>query len=242
MATKASLSILFHGEPGSGKSWAGATAPEPRLLLDAEGGSRFCPLNHPMVTWDPTSGPPPEYDGTWKSCFVSVRDWRTFDAAHQWLASGQHPFKSVVLDSFTELQKRLVDTVAGITQPTQQQWGEVLRRMEDKARAFRDLAVDPANPLEAVVAICLSHRRDEQVRPFVKGSLELSLPGFFDVVAYMYTATDEGTGEIAHQSLLVPINSIIAKDRTNMLITKYGPAAPYVNVTEWLDLIRPLFA
>lgn len=194
-----------------------------------------------MISWNPLEGPPPEWDGKWQSCFVSVRDWATFDAAHQWLASGRHQFKSVVLDSFTELQKRLVDAISGINQPTMQQWGEVLRRMEDKARAFRDLAVSSDNTLEAVVAICLSHKRDEQVRPFVKGSLELSLPGFFDVVAFLYTAQDDATGSINHQGLLVPMNGIIAKDRTNVLITTYGPACPEVNVSEWLDLIRPLF-
>lgn len=238
---KVSVSAIIHGEPGSGKSWAGATAPAPRLLLDAEGGGRFAPRNHPMVMWNPLTEAPPEWDGKWQACFVSVQDWATFDAAHKWLASGEHPFRSVVLDSLTELQKRLVDAVSGINQPTMQQWGEVLRRMEDKARAFRDLAVRPDNPLEAVVAICLSHKRDDQTRPFVKGSLELSLPGFFDVVAYMFTSQDEATGAISHNALIAPLNNIVAKDRTNMLIQHYGPAVPEVNVTEWLDLIRPLF-
>lgn len=141
----------------------------------------------------------------------------------------------------TELQKRLVDAVSGINQPTMQQWGEVLRRMEDKSRAFRDLAVRDDNPLEAIIAICLSHKRDDQIRPFVKGSLELSLPGFFDVVAFMFTDQDEATGVISHRGLIAPLNGIVAKDRTNMLIQHYGPAVPEVNVEHWLDLIRPLF-
>lgn len=235
---KTSISAILHGEPGSGKSWAGATAPAPRLLLDAEGGGRFCKRNHPMQTWDPLTQAPPEWDGTWQSCFVSVQDWKTFDAAHQWLASGQHPFKSVVLDSLTELQKRLVDAVSGVNQPTMQQWGEVLRRMEDKCRAFRDLAVREDNALEAVVAICLSHKRDDQVRPFVKGSLELSLPGFFDIVTYLYTDQDEATGSVGYRGLIAPLNGIIAKDRTNVLVEKFGPAVPEVNISAWLELIR----
>ena len=238
---KTSVSAIIHGEPGSGKSWAGATSPAPRLLLDAEGGGRFAPKNHPMVKWDPLTEAPPEWDGVWQSCFVSVQDWKTFDAAHQWLASGEHPFRSVVLDSLTELQKRLVDAVSGIQQPTMQQWGEVLRRMEDKARAFRDLAVRDDNKLEAVIAICLSHKRDDQIRPFVKGSLELSLPGFFDIVAYLYTAQDDGTGQVLYQALLAPLNGIVAKDRTNVLTAKFGPAIPEVNVSQWLDLIREVF-
>lgn len=235
---KTSISAILHGEPGSGKSWAGATSPAPRLLLDAEGGGRFCPANHPMISWNPLTQPVPEWDGKWQSCFVSVQDWLTFDAASQVLASGNHPFKSVVLDSLTELQKRLVDAVSGINQPTMQQWGEVLRRMEDKVRAFRDLAVREENSLEAVIAICLSHKRDEQVRPMVKGSLELSLPGFFDIVCYLYTAQDEATSEVKHQGLIAPLSGIIAKDRTNVLIQTFGPAVPSVNVSEWLRLIH----
>lgn len=191
-----------------------------------------------MVKWDPNTEAPPEWDGKWQSCFVSVQDWATFDAAHKWLASGEHPFKSVVIDSFTELQKRLVDAVSGITQPTMQQWGEILRRMEDKARALRDLAVRGDNTLEAVIVICLSHKKDEQLRPFVKGSLELSLPGFFDVVLYAYTAQDEATGEMLYQGLIAPVNNIIAKDRTNVLIDKYGPAVQDTKITDWLDLIN----
>lgn len=237
---KTSISAIFHGEPGTGKSTAGATSPAPRLLLDAEGGSRYAENNHPMVSWNPLTEAPPKWDGVWQSCFVSVQDWATFEAAHQWLASGEHPFKSVVLDSLTELQKRLMDAVSGVAQPTMQQWGEVLRRMEEKARAFRDLTIREDNSLEAVILICLSHKRDDQVRPFVKGSLELSLPGLFDIVAYMYTAQDEGTGEVLYQALLAPIKGIVAKDRTNVL-TKDGPAVAYVNVTEWLDAIRARF-
>jgi len=239
---KVSLSAILHGNPGEGKSWAGATAPAPRLLLDAEGGSRFCKRNHPMVTWDPLTGPPPEWDGVWQSCFVSVQDWLTFDAAHQWLASGKHPFKSVVIDSFTELQKRLVDAVSGINQPTMQQWGEILRRMEDKARALRDLAVREDNSLEAVIAICLSHSKDDKIRPFVKGSLELSLPGFFDIVCFHYTTQDDATGTINYQGLITPLNGIVAKDRTNVLVSHYGPALPSVNISEWIELIRAEYA
>lgn len=239
---KASISALIHGEPGSGKSWLSATGPAPRLLLDAEGGSRFCKRNHPMVKWDPKVGPPPEWDGVWQSCFVNVYDWLTFDAAHKWLAQEPHPFKSVVIDSFTELQKRLVDSVSGIQQPTMQQWGEILRRMEDKARALRDLAVRDDNALEAVVVICLSHKKDDQLRPFVKGSLELSLPGFFDVVLYTYTAQEEATNTMLYQGLIAPVNNIIAKDRTNVLIEKYGPAVQDTKITDWLELINDAYS
>lgn len=239
---KVSVSAIIHGEPGSGKSWAGGTTPAPRLLLDAEGGGRFCPRNHPMgPTWDPLTQPPPVWDGVWQSCFVNVQDWATFDAAFQWLATDDHPFKSVVIDSLTELQKRLVDQVSGIAQPTMQNWGEILRRMEDKCRGLRDLSVRSTNPLEAVVVICLSHKRDEQLRPFVKGSLELSLPGFFDIVAFMYTDQDDATGEIHHRALVAPINNIVAKDRTNVLVGKHGPALPEVDVSQWLADITERF-
>lgn len=239
---KPKVSVLIHGYSGDGKSWAGATSPAPRLLIDAEGGGRFVPKNHPIISWDPVTQPCPEWDGVWQSCFVTVPNWATFDAAHQWLISGQHPFKSVVIDSITELQKKLVDAVAGLNQPTMAQWGEVLRRMEDKVRAFRDLTLIESNPLEAVIVLALATMKDGKVQPFVKGALVSSLPSFFDIVAYVYTQNDESTGNILHPALISPLNGIVAKDRTNMILSKYGPAVPEVDISEWLSIIAPLFA
>jgi len=225
------LSALIHGEPGVGKSWLANTAPAYRLVLDAEGGSRFTP--GVKTYWNALTEPPP-VPGIgrssplgelgpldWHTCIVHVRDYATMESACDWLFSGQHPFRSVVVDSITELQKRLVDQVSGISQPTQQDWGEVLRRMEDKVRKIRDLLFHAQRPLECVIIIALTHYRDGKFRPFVKGQLELSMPGFVDIVGYLYL--ELGPDGIPQRKLLIaPLGDFDAKDRTDAVTRANG--------------------
>ena len=51
------LTMLIHGDAGTGKSWLGNTVPAPRLILDAEGRSIYLP-GGPKVTWDPREQAP----------------------------------------------------------------------------------------------------------------------------------------------------------------------------------------
>lgn len=241
------LAAVIHGESGAGKSFFGGTAPGPRLILDAEGGSRFIRTNKRKTlpngkkSWDPLTEEPPVDDGTWDACFVDVFQWKQIDAAYKWLASGRHGFKSVIIDSLTEAQKRLVDDVAGTDQPTLQDWGTIGRHFEDIIRKFRDLSRHTTNPVN-VLMLCLSHLRDKETRPFLKGQLELSLPAFVDVVGFLYTQTSTTEGGAIDRFMLVgPANNIIAKDRTAVLTDKYGLIVPNADFGVWLDLLTEEF-
>lgn len=231
-----SLSMIIHGEPGTGKTRLGSTTPAPRLIMDIEGGSRFLPVR--KVIWDPMTQAPPVDDGTWDTCIVYVRNYKVIKQTYDWLAAGKHPFRSVIIDSLTEAQKRLIDDVSGTDQPTQQNWGAILRTLEDFVRKLRDLTFHETFPLETVVVICLSHMRDGKFRPFVKGQLELSLPGFVDVVGYLYVeATPEGEQE--RKLLISPLGQFDAKDRTGLLTDKYGSVIVNPNMSEILATIFP---
>ena len=83
-------------------SWFGVSGPAPRLVLDSEGGSRFTPGR--KITWDPAAYAPPEapVDDSWDTCIVTVHNWSVVERVMAWLQSGQHPFRTVVLDSLTE--------------------------------------------------------------------------------------------------------------------------------------------
>ena len=107
-----SLSILVHGASKVGKSWMGDSTPAPRLILDAEGGSRFTPSK--KVVWDPLTEEPPKASEDWDTCIVYVKDYDTVLKAYDWLNQSNHPFKSVVLDSISEIQQRCVDSIAGV--------------------------------------------------------------------------------------------------------------------------------
>ncbi len=211
-----SLSTVVHGESGTGKSWFTDTAPAPRLILDAEGGSKFTP-SQPKVMWDPMVGPPPLGAET---VIVLVRDFQTMQYAYQWLNSGQHDFQSVGLDSITELQKRCKDSIRALEGTGGfriQDWGTLLDDMELLIRQFRDLWMHPIRPIPVTVFITTTQMDDKGVyRPHVQGGLKLSLPYFTDVVGYLYTAINE-LGQLERRLLVQNSPGFIAKDRTDRL-------------------------
>lgn len=239
MSEVQTLAAVVHGESGAGKSFFGGSTPVPRLILDAEGGSRYVKAHRRRVKWDPLSESPPEWDGSWDACVVPVLDWPTLSAAYQWLATGEHPFRTVIVDSLTEAQKRLVDDVAGTDQPTLQDWGTIGRHFEDMIRKLRDLTFHDKKPIEAVLLLCLSHLRDGETRPFLKGQIELNLPAFVDVVGYLYAEAQAGM--IVRRMLIEPANNIIAKDRTGALVERFGPIVTEANFSEWLEILEEEF-
>lgn len=186
LVTSRAMSIIVHGDSKAGKTTLGATTPAPRLLLDAEAAHRFLPGN--KITWDPITQEPPKDDGTWETCVVVVRTFQHMTRAYEWLNSGQHPFKSVVVDSITEIQTKLKEDVSGgvDTKFTFDLWGQVLAKMEDLLRKIRDLTEHPTNPIQAIVITAMTSFRDGKWRPFLQGQSATKLPYFFDVIGYMY--------------------------------------------------------
>lgn len=231
-----SLSICVHGEPGVGKSWLAASSPAPRLVLDAEGGARF--TRGRKMYWDPAAYGPPAApaEGEWDTCVVSVKEWRTFEQVYGHLVTGNHPFNSIVIDSLTEIQRRLVDVTAGIDQPTNNQWGEVLRRMEDQVRKYRDLLENPVRPIQCLVLVALTKLGSGKFRPFVRGQLELTLPGYVDVVGYLNLELGPD-GEMQRKLTINPLGDIEAKDRTHALTAAYGYALYNPDLSVMLDVI-----
>jgi hypothetical protein len=236
--------MLVHGEEGTGKSWLGQTTPTPRLVLDAEGGSRSpkrmvdgVVVRQRKITWDPARDEPPADDGTWDTCNVIVRDYHTIEKAYAWLNAGKHPFRSVVLDSLTEIQKRCKDAIAGVETPTERDWGLLLIKMEHLVRGFRDLVFHPSHPLEAVVILALTHEKGGKRRPAIQGALGVSLPGYMDVEGYLFVTVDEEQKE-TRKLLIVPRDGFAAKDRTHTLSQHFGPAVINPDVEAMLGVLN----
>lgn len=227
------LSTTIHAESGAGKSWFADTAPAPRLILDAEGGSKFTPSG-PKVYWDPITGPPPLGQET---IIVMVRDFRDMLHSYQWLNSGQHDIQSVALDSITELQKRCKDAIRtneSVTQFRIQDWGTLLDDMELLVRQFRDLWMHPINPVPVATLITTTQRDDDGIyRPHVQGGLKLSLPYFTDVVGFLYVEANADTGLMDRKLLVQPAPGYIAKDRTDRL----GTVLTNPSIMTMLDMI-----
>lgn len=246
MTDRETLAILVHGEPGVGKSWLGQTTPAPRLVLDAEGGSRSPKRIDPetgravkikTVVWDPHQGPPPE-EGDWETCRVIVRDFTTVERVFEYLNIGQHPFRSVILDSLTELQKRCKDNIrSGDEVMNERMWGILLDRMESKIREFRDLVFHPTKPIEALVLLALSFEKNAKFKPAVQGALGTSLPGYLDTIGYYGVSIGED-GEEERRLLIRPHERYEAKDRTHTLREHYGPVIVNPDIEQMLDVLN----
>lgn len=179
------LSILVHADSKVGKTTMASTSPAPMLILDAEGGSKFLPIR--KVTWDPIQGPPPAADGTWDACVVIVRDFDAMRVTYQWLQSGQHQFRSIVVDSITEVQRRCKQNLAGTDAMNQQSWGQLLTLMDALIRGYRDLTLHPTNPVQVVVFIAETRQSSSgKWRPYMQGQIDIALPYWMDVVGYLY--------------------------------------------------------
>lgn len=183
-----SLTMLLFGASKAGKSTLAATSPAPRLIIDVEAGAKF--LNVSPVAWDPTREEPPVADGTWDTCIVHVREYSVVPRTYQWLLSGKHPFKSVVIDSISELQAKALEDIAGRDQMKTQDWGSLLREMAGFMRDMRDLTIHPTNPLECVVLTAMA-REDAQGRmvPYLQGQAAVIAPYVQDVTGYLAVET-----------------------------------------------------
>lgn len=180
------ISVLIHGGSKLGKSTLSGTSPRPVLVLDAEGSWRFIPMR--KTYWDPDVGPPPEYDGSWDACVVMVRRWDTVENVYRWITQYQTPFVSVIVDSITELQRRLKQNLVGTEAMKMQDWGVLLAKMDDKIRGFRDLTLIPQINVRCVVFVAETRQRhsDNKWVPFMQGQIGVALPYWMDLVGYMY--------------------------------------------------------
>lgn len=221
-----SLTLVVHGEGGVGKSWLADTTPAPRLVFDVEGGVRFTPSR--KVLWDGV-GPPPAADGTWDTCVVTTTSLDTLRRALQWFTSGQHPFKSVVIDSLTEAQKRHVDDIAGTKPLAPQHYGDLLRTGDALVRTFRDLTLHPTKPLDVVVFVCGTREKGQEhpvMRPALLGQLAEMIGYHVDVMTYL-TVEMNGDGDLVRRAQFVPVEGVAAKDRTGRLgATMQDPTVP----------------
>lgn len=241
------ISILVHGDSKVGKSTFTSTAPTPILVLDAEGSWKFIrrvgftgdPLRVKM--WDPTTAPP-RHDDTWDVCRVSVTSWDTVQRVWTWISQGEHDFTSVILDSITELQRRLKLNIAsdGVIKGYDG-WGALLSRMDNMIRSIRDLTLVEHNPVKCVVFVSESMEHMGRWTPAMQGQIRSQLPYWVDICGYMYQSqvlSEDGAATTRQVHMwITPHERFIAGERVAGLLPS-DVVDP--NITRMLATIYPV--
>lgn len=242
------LTMLVHGESGSGKSWLTNTMPGPRLLLDVEGRAAYLAdtrtdptgmTPQPLLYWDPRTAVPEESANPGVVTVVRVAGMTELELAFAHLRNGMHPFRSVAVDSLQELQQRLIGDIAGLNQMQTQDWGEALRRLDAFIRDLRDLRDHPLNPLDCVLVVAGSAEKDGKKRPMLQGQMSLRAPFHFDVVGCLKKGINAQDQRVIYMVIDGYVEDILAKDNTHVLTHTYGENIVYPNIEQMLGVLNP---
>lgn len=197
------VKALIYGEPGAGKTYLGCTAPNFLILLtepavsDATMQAVKRDLGIDAAVWE-------------------INSWEDLEEAYDYLQGGQHDFDTVVIDSLTDLYRRLMRSVidAAVNKrpsrdpdiPEQGDWFKVSEKLRYIVRLFRDLPMDVV-----FTALSMNIRNEMRTVPFIQPkSLAMELPAFCNLVGYLGVTED---GDTRVRKLLVEATDIyVAKN------------------------------
>lgn len=208
------INMLVYGEAGAGKTHLIGTADDdlltrPVLIFDVEGG--LTTLRHKRGI-----------------DVVSVRSMtdveKNYNKLYHSIKNGTMYYKTVGIDSVTELtdlDMRYIMKAAyeknpdKVDQdvPSMREWGKARQHMRSIIRAFRDL---PCNTIfTASVGTLQEEGQPTKFYPGFAGKLRTDIPGFMDIVGYLYTENDQGV--INRRLQVTGSRRVVAKDRTSAL-------------------------
>jgi len=227
------LNILIYGESGVGKTTLAGSADavpsmRPVLVIDIEGGTESLRDKYPKVDT------------------VRVKSWQEMQNIYDVLYLGDHPYKTVVLDSLTEIQKFNMDQIMKdlITRkpeidpdvPSMREWGKNLEQIRRMVRGFRDL------DMHTIITALEKDDKDEltgarKVLPMLSGQLARQVAAFMDIVGYYYVK-QFGIGEAAEYKRLMLTSATqkyTAKDRSG----KLPPVIEDPTMPQLFDMMYP---
>lgn len=245
------ITITLHGRAGAGKSSLALTAPSPTLLIDAESAWEYShrvtdgqPVFPEFELWDdPTTAPPSNPKDV---VVVSIRKVEDFENVLTVLRGGGTPFRSVIVDSLTEIQKYMKDSLAGTSNnglPELQHWAIMKTALDRLIRQMRDLTDDPKSPIDAVVFVSLTDTEKEPFEPLFEGSklqvsLNATLAACSRLVGYVGLVTDDETGQTIQRLWVTSNPKVLAKNNLPFLLQEYGPVIDNPNLGLIIDKVK----
>lgn len=209
------LNLLFYGESGTGKTTLAGSADmvpamRPVIVVDIEGGTTSLRHSYPEVHT------------------VRVTTWKEMQQVYDALEAGEGGYRTVVLDSLTEIQKfNMYDIMNSLTQkrpdldpdvPGMREWGKNLEQMRKYIRAFRDLDM---HTIFTALNMTDKDQKTGQVtmQPMLSGKLAKEAAAFLDVVGYYYVKQIGSDDKMEMKRLLLTqkTDAQVAKDRSGKL-------------------------
>jgi phage nucleotide-binding protein len=191
------VKVLVYGQAGAGKTSLIDTLPSP-IVLSAEGG---------LLSVQDSDLP-----------YIEIDSMVTLKEAWQWLTESNEAkaYKSVALDSISEIAEVVLNTEKKATKDPRQAYGAMQEQMADIIRAFRDLP-----NRHVYMSAKLEKTQDEMGRilyaPSMPGNKTgQSLPYFFDEVLALRIERD-GEGNTQRALMCDGDGLWLAKDRSGKL-------------------------
>lgn len=207
------INLLVYGDPGVGKtvlagSACAVEAMSPVVFIDIEGGTFSLRSLFPQAD------------------VLRVPSWKGMQSVYNELYDMKHGYKTVVLDSLSEIQKfSMYNIMTDVTKkdsdrdpdvPGMREWGKNTEQIRKMVRGFRDL------PLNTFFTALARYDKDEKsglikASPALSGKLANEVGGYVDILLYMYRKVIGST--IQRLVLTSGTGKEIAKDRSDKLPT-----------------------
>lgn len=216
------LNLMLYGDPGAGKTVLAGSADEvadmsPVLLIDIEGGAFSLKAFYPGVH------------------VIRVRSLDQLVTIYKELEKGEHPYRTVIVDSLSETAKMIMNNIMAAVVaedsdrdpdvPSLREWGKLGEQMRRMVRRFRDL------PMHTIFTALLDETQDQKGRvrkyPMLGGKLKREVSGFMDIVLFVYTKhvkinaageLDKDADESLHRFVLSSsTDEYVCKDRSNRM-------------------------
>lgn len=215
------INAMIYGQPGAGKTTLASSAPAP-LIMDFEEGAiasaRVSGNKHARV--------------------VKIGSMADVRKVYKYLSSGEHPFKTVVLDPLGELQRLVMDEIvrkfpnvkrAYDNLPSMNDWQKALNDATKLVTMFRAL------PMHTVVIAHaeIPEHEEDMVNPLASGkNFKQFIQGAMDLLGYLYIEQD---GDEATRKLLTSSTAtVVAKNRGGYL----PPVIENPNLTEIFQMME----